>query len=178
MKYCSDCGSSNIEFKTPQGDNIKRYCCPDCNNVFYTNPNMIVGAICIRDNKILLAKRNIHPRKGLWTLPAGFMENAETLKVGALRETMEETMSEASVVMPYTMFSLPHINQVHLFYLADLLDDNFGPTSESIEVKLFSEEEIPWDEIAFPTVERTLKLYLEDVKTGDFIFRDEDINLW
>ncbi|MDA9315246.1 NUDIX hydrolase [Gammaproteobacteria bacterium] len=178
MKYCSDCGSSNIEFKTPQGDNIKRYCCPDCNNIFYTNPNMIVGAICIRDNKILLAKRNIHPRKGLWTLPAGFMENAETLKVGALRETMEETMSEASVVMPYTMFSLPHINQVHLFYLADLLDDNFGPTSESIEVKLFSEEEIPWDEIAFPTVERTLKLYLEDVKTGDFIFRDEDINLW
>ena len=178
MKYCSDCGSSKIEFKTPQGDNIKRYCCPDCNNVFYTNPNMIVGAICIRDNKILLAKRNIHPRKGLWTLPAGFMENAETLKVGALRETMEETMSEASVVMPYTMFSLPHINQVHLFYLADLLDDNFGPTSESIEVKLFSENEIPWDEIAFPTVERTLKLYLEDVKTGDFIFRDEDINLW
>ena len=80
--------------------------------------------------------------------------------------------------MPYTMFSLPHINQVHLFYLADLLDDNFGPTSESIEVKLFSEDEIPWDEIAFPTVERTLKLYLEDVKTGDFIFRDEDINLW
>ena len=139
---------------------------------------MIVAAICIRDNKILLAKRNIHPRKGLWTLPAGFMENAETLKVGALRETMEETMSEASVVMPYTMFSLPHINQVHLFYLADLLDDNFGPTSESIEVKLFSEDEIPWDEIAFPTVERTLKLYLEDVKTGDFIFRDEDINLW
>jgi ADP-ribose pyrophosphatase YjhB (NUDIX family) len=139
LKYCSDCGSSKIEFKTPQGDNIKRYCCPDCNNVFYTNPNMIVGAICIRDNKILLAKRNIHPRKGLWTLPAGFMENAETLKVGALRETMEETMSEASVVMPYTMFSLPHINQVHLFYLADLLDDNFGPTSESMEVKLFSE---------------------------------------
>ena len=139
---------------------------------------MIVVAICIRDNKILLAKRNIHPRKGLWTLPASFMENAETLKVGALRETMEETMSEASVVMPYTMFSLPHINQVHLFYLADLLDDNFGPTSESIEVKLFSEDEIPWDEIAFPTVERTLKLYLEDVKTGDFIFRDEDINLW
>ena len=178
MKYCSDCGSSKIEFKTPQGDNIKRYCCPDCNNVFYTNPNMIVGAICIRDNKILLAKRNIQPRKGLWTLPAGFMENAETLKVGALRETMEETMSEASVVMPYTMFSLPHINQVHLFYLADLLDDNFGPTSESMEVKLFSEDEIPWDEIAFPTVERTLKLYLEDVRTGDFIFRDEDINLW
>jgi|TARA_B100000768_G_scaffold180286_1_gene199820 ADP-ribose pyrophosphatase YjhB (NUDIX family) len=178
LKYCSDCGSSKIEFKTPKDDNIKRYCCPDCNNIFYTNPNMIVGALCIRDGKILMAKRNIHPRKGLWTLPAGFMENAETLKVGALRETMEETMSEAKVIMPYTMFSLPHINQVHLFYLADLLDENFGPTSESMEVKLFSEDEILWDELAFPTVERTLKLYLEDVKTGNFIFRDEDINLW
>jgi ADP-ribose pyrophosphatase YjhB (NUDIX family) len=139
---------------------------------------MIVGTICIRDGKILMAKRNIHPRKGMWTLPAGFMENAESLQTGALRETMEETMSEAKILMPYTMFSLPHINQVHLFYLADLLDDNYGPTSESIEVKLFTEEEILWDELAFPTVERTLKYYLEDNKTNNFIFREEDINLW
>ena len=123
---------------------------------------MIVGALCIRDEKILMAKRNIHPRKGLWTLPAGFMENAETLQAGALRETMEETGSEAKVIMPYTMFSLPHINQVHLFYLADLLDENFGPTSESMEVKLFSKDEILWNELAFPTVERTLKYYIED----------------
>ena len=114
----------------------------------------------------------------MWTLPAGFMENAESLQTGALRETMEETMSEAKIIMPYTMFSLPHINQVHLFYLADLLDDNYGPTSESIEVKLFTEEEILWDELAFPTVERTLKYYLEDSKTNNFIFREEDINLW
>jgi hypothetical protein len=91
---------------------------------------------------------------------------------------MEETGSEAKAIMPYTMFSLPHINQVHLFYLADLLDDNFGPTSESMEVRLFNEEEILWDEIAFPTVERTLKYYLEDRKTKNFIFREEDINLW
>ena len=118
MKYCSNCGSSNLEFKIPEGDHYKRYCCKDCETIFYTNPNMIVGALCIRDEKILMAKRNIHPRKGLWTLPAGFMENAETLQAGALRETMEETGSEAKVIMPYTMFSLPHINQVHLFYLA------------------------------------------------------------
>jgi 8-oxo-dGTP pyrophosphatase MutT (NUDIX family) len=106
------------------------------------------------------------------------MENAETLEAGALRETMEETGSEAKAIMPYTMFSLPHINQVHLFYLADLLDENFGPTSESMEVKLFSKEDILWDELAFPTVERTLKYYIEDSKTNEFIFREEDITLW
>ena len=139
---------------------------------------MIVGALCIRDGKILMAKRNIHPRKGLWTLPAGFMENAETLEAGALRETMEETGSEAKAIMPYTMFSLPHINQVHLFYLADLLDENFGPTTESQAVELHGEDEILWDQIAFPTVEKTLRYYFADKKENKFIFREEDITLW
>ena len=125
-----------------------------------------------------MAKRNIDPRKGLWTLPAGFMENAETLQDGALRETFEETGSKAEIIMPYTMFSLPHINQIHMFYLADLLDDNFGPTAESSEVKLFKNDEILWDEIAFPTVEKTLKYYLEDLEKDNFIFREEDIKLW
>ena len=95
MKYCSNCGSANLEFKIPEGDNMKRYCCKDCGTIFYTNPNLVVGALCIRDNKILMAKRNINPRIGLWTLPAGFMENAETLQGGALRETFEETGSKA-----------------------------------------------------------------------------------
>ena len=122
-----------------------------------------------------MAKRNINPRKGLWTLPAGFMENAETLQDGALRETFEETGSKAEVVMPYTLFSLPHINQIPMFYLADLLDDNFGPTSESSKVELFTIDEILWDEIAFPTVERTLKYYIDDLKNDKFIFREEDI---
>ena len=98
MKYCSNCGSSKLEFIIPEGDHLKRYCCSECGTIFYTNPNMIVGALCIRDNKILMAKRNIHPRKGLWTLPAGFMENGETLEAGALRETMEETGSEAKAI--------------------------------------------------------------------------------
>ena len=109
---------------------MKRYCCKECNTIFYTNPNIVVGALCLRNESILMAKRNINPRKGLWTLPAGFMENAETLQEGAIRETFEETGSKAEIVMPYTMFSLPHINQVHMFYLADLLDENFGPTVE------------------------------------------------
>ena len=178
MKYCSNCGSANLEFKIPEGDNMKRYCCKDCGTIFYTNPNLVVGTLCIRDNKILMAKRNINPRIGLWTLPAGFMENAETLQDGALRETFEETGSKAEITMPYTMFSLPHINQVHMFFLANLLDDNFGPTFESSEVKLFTIDEILWDEIAFPTVEKTLQYYIKDLETGDFIFREEDIKLW
>ena len=119
MKYCSNCGSSNLTFQIPEGDNMKRYFCNDCHEIFYTNPNMVVGALCIRDNKILLAKRNIQPRKGLWTLPAGFLENAETLQEGALRETFEETKSKAKIKTQYTMFSLPHINQIHFFYIAD-----------------------------------------------------------
>ena len=178
MKYCSNCGSANLEFKIPEGDNMKRYCCKDCGTIFYTNPNVVVGALCIRNDKILMAKRNINPRIGLWTLPAGFMENAETLQDGALRETFEETCSEAEIIKPYSMFSLPHINQVHMFFLANLLDDNFGPTIESSEVKLFDVKDILWDEIAFPTVEKTLKYYIEDLDTGNFIFREEDIKLW
>ena len=178
MKYCSNCGSANLEFKIPEGDNMKRYCCKDCGTIFYTNPNVVVGALCIRNDKILMAKRNINPRIGLWTLPAGFMENAETLQDGALRETFEETCSEAEIIKPYSMFSLPHINQVHMFFLANLLDDNFGPTIESSEVKLFDVKDILWDEIAFPTVEKTLKYSIEDLETGNFIFREEDIKLW
>ena len=178
MKYCSNCGSANLEFKIPEGDNMKRYCCKDCGTIFYTNPNVVVGALCIRNDKILMAKRNINPRIGLWTLPAGFMENAETLQDGALRETFEETCSEAEIIKPYSMFSLPHINQVHMFFLANLLDENFGPTIESSEVKLFNVIDILWDEIAFPTVEKTLKYYIEDLDTGNFIFREEDIKLW
>ena len=157
---------------------MKRYCCKDCGTIFYTNPNVVVGALCIRNDKILMAKRNINPRIGLWTLPAGFMENAETLQDGALRETFEETCSEAEIIKPYSMFSLPHINQVHMFFLANLLDDNFGPTIESSEVKLFDVKDILWDEIAFPTVEKTLKYYIKDLETKNFIFREEDIKLW
>ena len=167
-----------MEFKVPEGDNLKRYYCPECDTIFYTNPNVVVGALCIRNDKILMAKRNINPRKGLWTLPAGFMENAETLQDGALRETFEETRSKAKVKMPYTLFSLPHINQIHMFFLADLLDEDFGPTSESSEVRLFTIDEILWDEIAFPTVTKTLKYYIEDLEKDNYIFREEDIKLW
>ena len=178
MRYCSKCGSDQVDFKVPVGDNIKRYVCSACDSIFYTNPNLIVGTICIKDDQILLCKRNIEPRFGLWTLPAGFMENSETLQEGALRETKEETQASPKIIAPYSAFSLTHISQVHFFYLADLGNESFGPTSESSAVELFDEKDIPWDQIAFPTVTKTLKYYFEDRKNGDFPFREEALKLW
>ena len=178
MRYCSKCGSDQIDFKVPLDDNIKRYICSACDSIFYTNPNLIVGTICVKEDQILLCKRNIEPRFGLWTLPAGFMENSETLQEGALRETKEETQASPKIIAPYSAFSLTHISQVHFFYLAELGDESFGPTSESSEVKLFDEKDIPWDQIAFPTVTKTLKYYFEDKKKGDFPFREEALKLW
>jgi ADP-ribose pyrophosphatase YjhB (NUDIX family) len=137
-----------------------------------------VGTICVKEDQILLCKRNIEPRFGLWTLPAGFMENSETLQEGALRETKEETQASPKIIAPYSAFSLTHISQVHFFYLAELGDESFGPTSESLEVELFDEKDIPWDQIAFPTVTKTLKYYFEDKKKGDFPFREEALKLW
>ena len=110
MRYCSKCGSDQIDFKVPVDDNIKRYICSACDSIFYTNPNLIVGTICVKEDQILLCKRNIEPRFGLWTLPAGFMENSETLQEGALRETKEETQASPKIIAPYSAFSLTHIS--------------------------------------------------------------------
>ncbi|MEY2972364.1 MAG: hypothetical protein RI886_141 [Pseudomonadota bacterium] len=178
MKYCSKCGSGNLEFKIPADDSLKRFCCEECGSIFYTNPNIIVGALCMWEDKVLLAKRNIQPRYGLWTLPAGFMENAETMREGAARETLEETKAKIELLQPYTAFSLTHISQVHFFYLANLTTLEFGPTSESQEVELFSEPNIPWNQIAFPTVTKTLEYFFQDRKRGYFEFREEDIKLF
>ncbi len=178
MRYCSKCGSDQIDFKIPPDDNLKRYTCSACDSIFYTNPNLVVGTLCIQKKQVLLCKRNIEPRLGYWTLPAGFMENAETLQEGALRETKEETQATPKIITPYTAFSLTHISQVHFFYLADLNNEEFGPTSESSDVKLFSEDKIPWDQIAFPTVTKTLKYYFEDLGKGEFPFREEPLKLW
>ena len=166
MRYCSNCGSDKIEFKIPADDNLKRYVCPDCGSIFYTNPNLIVGTVCIKNEEVLLCKRNIEPRFGKWTLPAGFMENAETLQEGALRETLEEAKLQVSDVKLFTILSVPHIIQIYTFFTGKVVNDDFGPTPESSEVELFKFDDIPWSELAFPTVIKTLKLFLEhgDVK--------------
>ena len=139
--------------------------------------HLTVATVVKRDNLFLMVKETEFGRSVI-NQPAGHVEPGEDIIDAAIRETYEETGSKAEIIMPYTMFSLPHINQVHMFYLANLLDDNFGPTVESSEVKLFKNNEILWDEIAFPTVEKTLKYYLEDLEKDNFIFREEDIKLW
>jgi len=128
---------------------------------------MVVGSIPFWDHdgdqKILLCRRAIEPRHGYWTLPAGFMENNETTSEAAARETLEEAGANIEMQALYTMLNVPHVHQVHLFYRARLLDLNFSAGTESLEVKLFSESDIPWEDLAFPTVSKTLKLFFDDL---------------
>ena len=174
MKYCSSCGSE-VELKIPEDDNLPRYCCNKCKDIHYQNPKLITGTIPIKDEKILLCKRAIHPRHGLWTLPAGFLENGETIGQGAYRETLEETSTEVKMGNLYTIFNIPQISQIYMLFLAEVLREDFGPTSESLEVRLFEEDEIPWEELAFPFVPLVIKHYLNDRKINNFELKIETI---
>jgi len=177
MQYCQHCAGP-IEEKIPQGDDKLRYCCVQCNVVFYQNPNNIVGTLPVHEDSVLLCKRAIEPRLGKWTLPAGFMENGETTLAGAIRETQEEA---GAIVSPqdcqlYTLFNLPYINQVYFFFLSSLPNLDFAPGEESLEVALFQEHEIPWDELAFPVVKITLQQYFADRKKALFPVRMFDLH--
>jgi ADP-ribose pyrophosphatase YjhB (NUDIX family) len=173
MKFCSECASP-VTSKIPDDDTRLRFVCPQCGIVHYQNPKMVVGSIPAwnfdGELKILLCKRAIEPRYGYWTLPAGFMENAETSSQAAQRETIEEAGANIELHQLFSIINVPHVHQVHLFYRATLLDLNYEAGTESLEVKLFAEHEIPWDDIAFPTVSQTLKFFFEDVvkvKSGE-----------
>ncbi len=163
MKFCPECAQP-ISLLVPQGDNRERFVCLNCDIVHYQNPRIVAGTLPIHNGQVLLCKRAIEPRKGYWTLPAGFMENGETTEQGALRETLEE--ANARVIKPqlYTMIAVPHISQVHIFFYAELADLDFSAGEESLEVKLFLEKDIPWQELAFPTVSTTLRRYFSDRK--------------
>ncbi|MGO3345376.1 MAG: NUDIX hydrolase [Marinomonas sp.] len=174
MRYCPQCGHP-VNMSIPERDDKIRAVCPSCDYIDYDNPRMITGTIPMYKGKLLLCKRNIEPRLGYWTLPAGFMENQETTKEGALRETLEESGSEAICRQAFSMISIPQIDQVHLFYLADLKQDDFHATEESSEVALFELSDIPWDELAFSSITRTLKLFIEDHKTGHYGFHEDTI---
>lgn len=167
MKYCSQCGNS-VDFRIPEDDNLPRYICDHCGIIHYQNPNIVTGCIPRWEDKILLCKRAIEPRYGLWTLPAGFMENQETLQQAAMRETLEEANARVDNLQLYAVYSIPHINQVYMMFTANLLDLDFGPGHESLEVKLHREHEIPWQELAFPVIEKTLQNYYKDVPSGEF----------
>ena len=168
MNFCSNCGSSALEHRIPDGDTLPREVCSSCGTVHYQNPKVVVGCLPEWDGQVLLCKRAIEPRHGLWTLPAGFLENGETILAGAARETVEEARAQVEVGALYTVISLPQINQVYVMFRARLLDLGFGPGPESLEVRLFDEAMIPWNELAFRTIARTLRNYFLDRKLGEF----------
>ena len=167
MNFCSSCGR-RVALKVPAGDTIARHVCEACNIIHYSNPKMVIGCIPEWEGKILLCKRAIEPRRGCWTPPAGFMENGETTSEAALRETLEEARARVEIGDLFSMLSVPQVNQVHIFYRARLLDLEFAPGTESLEVALFGEAEIPWKEIAFRTISTTLRYFFEDRKQGHY----------
>src|SRR5215216_5369689 len=169
MKFCSDCGSS-VTLKVPPGDTLPRHVCDACNIIHYQNPRMVVGCIPEWEDRILLCRRAIEPRYGLWTVPAGFMENGETTFQGAARETLEEANARVEVGQLYALYNIPHINQVYILFRAKLLDIDFSAGAETLETRLFTEPEIPWEQIAFATVRNTLTHYFDDRKNGDYKF--------
>lgn len=167
MRFCSLCGA-NVELRIPPGDSLPRHVCTKCDTIHYENPKLVIGSIPVWGDRILLCKRAIEPRHGLWTLPGGFMENGEGTEQAALRETLEEANARIELEGLYSMYSLPYINQVHLFFRARLLDLDFSPGIESLEVRLFSEAEIPWKELAFRPVRFSLEHYFAERKLGQF----------
>ena len=169
MKFCSNCGAP-VALKVPAGDTLPRYMCDGCNTIHYQNPRMVVGCIAEWEDKILLCRRAIEPRYGLWTVPAGYMENGETTYQGALRETLEEANARVEIGPLYALYNIPHINQVYILFRARLLHFDVRAGAETLEARLFGEPEIPWDQIAFATVRNTLTHYYSDRKLGEYKF--------
>ena len=167
MKYCSVCGAE-VRVGIPDGDNRPRHICDQCGTIHYHNPKVVAGCIAHWDDRILMCRRAIEPRLGLWTVPAGFLENGETTYEGAMRETLEEANARVEIDDLFVTVNLPHINQVYMLFRGRLLDLDFSPGEESLETELLDESELPWDRMAFPTVSEALKLYLADRRKGHF----------
>ena len=165
MKFCSSCGAAT-EVRIPAGDTRLRAVCTACGTIHYVNPKMVLGTIPVWGDQVLLCRRAIEPRYGLWTLPAGFMEVGESTAHGAMRETLEEAGARVTLERLFSVFDIPHVDQVHLFYLAQLNDLDIQAGEESLEVRLFREHEIPWPHIAFRTITATLRFYFHDRREG------------
>ena len=174
MKFCSDCGG-DVSTKVPAGDNRERFVCEACDTVHYINPRIVAGCLPVWEDQVLLCRRANKPRAGYWTLPAGFLENNETIIAGATRETLEEANATVLNLDLYTIFSLPHISQVYLFYRADMAGPEFSPGFESLEVALFREPDIPWEALAFPVIRHTLEHFFSDRTSGVYPVRSRDI---
>lgn len=174
MNYCSNCGQP-LTHGTPPGDDRRRYYCQSCGTIAYQNPRMVVGSLPEHEGRILMCRRAIEPCHGLWTLPAGYLENGETVTAGAIRETREEACTDIRNLSAYTMLSIPHISQIYLIFRASLAFPSFEPGAESLEVKLFMPSEIPWEALAFRAIRRTLRHYIEDQTKGEFRFHIGEI---
>ena len=172
MKFCSHC-AQQLSFKVPEGDNLPRHVCDSCGLIHYQNPKIVAGCIPEWEGRILLCRRAIEPRHGLWTIPAGFMENSETVEQAAARETREEACAKINIIGLYGVYNIPHVSQVYMIFRGPLVDGAFAPGVESLETVLFEEADVPWSEIAFPVVHNALKRYFHDRKHGSFtIFVD------
>ena len=175
MKFCSACGAA-VEQTIPDGDHLPRYVCTVCKTIHYENPRIIAGCVPEWQGKILLCKRAIEPRRGFWTIPAGFMENGEAVQDGAAREAMEEALANVEIGSLLAIVNVIRAHQVHIMFRARLLDTNFGIGPESLEVGLYDEADIPWNEIAFLSVDFALRRYLEDRRAGREMAHFRDIN--
>jgi len=174
LNFCSKCGA-RLALRVPPGDSLPRHVCDSCGAIHYRNPLVVVGTIPEWEDRILLCKRAIEPRYGLWTLPAGFMELGETTAQAALRETMEEAKARVELGEVFSLLSVPHVDQVHIFYRARLLDRDYGAGEETLELALLRESEIPWKDIAFPTITTTLRHFYADRKSGAMGFHTGEI---
>jgi ADP-ribose pyrophosphatase YjhB (NUDIX family) len=174
MKYCSQCGGT-VTLRIPPGDTLPRFVCDACEAIHYQNPKIVAGCIAEWEGRVLLCRRAIEPRYGLWTLPAGFMENKETTAQAAARETLEEACAAVNGLALYGVFNLPHIDQVYIMFRGALADARVGAGLESLEAELFAEENIPWQQLAFPVVRVSLRLFLQDRRAGEFRVHTGDI---
>lgn len=174
ISFCNLCGSS-LSLRIPATDDRARHICDACGHVHYQNPRIIVCALPCFEDKVLMCKRAIEPRYGLWTLPGGFMENGESTLDAAVRETLEEANARIRIHDLYSLYNVIHINQVHLFFRAELLDLDFSAGTESLEVALFDEHDMPWDSMAFPAVTSTLQQYFLDLPQQRFPLRLADV---
>lgn len=173
MKYCSQCGAP-VTLRVPPGDDRPRHVCDACRTVHYQNPKMVVGCIAQWSDEILLCRRAITPCVGKWTLPAGYLENGESVQEGARREALEEARAVVIDLKPFALLNLAFISQVYFMFRGFLPEKKFAPGTESLETRLFRQEDIPWDDLAFPAITETLRLFYSDLP-GGFSFHVKDI---
>ncbi|MGB3799485.1 MAG: NUDIX hydrolase [Lewinella sp.] len=170
MNYCSHCGSADLVLRVPDLDNQERIVCNNCQTIHYQNPKVVTGCLPVWQDRVLLCRRAIEPRHGLWNVPSGYLENGESVESGARREVREEAAAEVDVAYLITLYNLQKVNQVYLQFVGELVNGEYGVGPESLECRLFREEEIPWDAIAFTSSTFTLRAYFQNRRLGKQTF--------